>query len=129
MSKTHTLIITVTPGADPTEVDHWQEFAVDCPGVTDACRAWQECQVAGCPANAGNSNVLWEVSDVSHGQEHRHINDAWMTATDRCYLLDADELPDVAETLATKPELPPGRYEVVHSFDDGAIEYLELAAA
>lgn len=121
MSDTHTLIITAYADStmdEPTELD----FTVECPGVTDACRMWVECDVAGC----GSTNAERDHNIVLHGTRHQLISSTWSIPTDTCYLIAADEMPDTADFLATQQELGAGRYLVGHDFNEGCIADFQL---
>ncbi|TCB97565.1 hypothetical protein E0H26_11645 [Micromonospora zingiberis] len=104
--QTHTLTITETVEGGITE----QEYAVQCPGVTDACRMWRDCA-----KDAALSFDLDQDEDqqIVHGEEHRLIDDRWMVRTDDCFVRDNDQLDEAAGDL----ELPAGTYEV--DFDSG----------
>jgi hypothetical protein len=115
---THTLIIKAV--ANPNEVDNWRDFSIECPGVTDACRMWVECDIPNC----GSEDAERDNNVVKHGKRHQLIVSTWSVPTDTCYLMIADELSDVAASMADSEKLPPGRYEVDHDFDEGMVSWL-----
>jgi hypothetical protein len=121
VSNVHTLIVT----ADSQDRADTDLFAYDirCPGVSDACRMWVECDIPTCNAeNAGKDNL------TVHGKRHQRIASTWSVPTDTCYLLIADEMPDAAAFLVTRDHLAAGEYQVGHDFDEGRIADLHLAA-
>lgn len=112
MSSPHVLI--VTPDAeDPTDTDLFT-YAVECPGVTDACRRYEDC-VAGeaerrfLEAAADNGQPV-----VAHGARHLMFDGLWCAETQWCNVVGHDSLPDdVAGRFA------PGRHPVDFDFGDG----------
>lgn len=122
----HTLAVIGDP-SDPHS-DLYQ-YEIDCPGVTDACRMWTVCNVVDCPGRTGDDDTLYDVSNIAHGQPHRYIDDGWMVPTDTCYLIAADEMPDVAADMVAKESIGPGSYRVDHDFDDGRLSILALVGA
>lgn len=125
MSSVHTLIIKVS--GNDVDGEGWDvDYSIECPGVSNACRMWTECDVPECPGRTGQDDTLYDVSDIAHGQPHKYIDDSWMVPTDTCYLIIADELPDAAGYLASKQNLGAGRYQVGHDFDEGTIADLHL---
>lgn len=103
---THALTITETTEDGVTE----QEYAVECPGVTDLCRMWRDCKQC-----ASLDYDLDEDDDqpIAHGVEHRRIDERWMVRTEECFIRDNDDLGAAAGDL----ELPAGIYPV--DFDSG----------
>lgn len=103
----HVLIVRPDP-ADPHP--DFYEYEVDCPGVTDQCRRWEECAVADCPISAE-----WDDGDSeAHGQPHKLIAGMWMTPTEHCYVAVHDGLPD-----AVAGDFAPGRHDIDWEVGDG----------
>jgi hypothetical protein len=110
MTALHTLVVAEDPDY-PGDRDAYL-FSVECPGVTDGCRAYVECQP--CNSDSEISEALWD-EPVRHGAEHVQIEDlGWSLATDQCFLLDNPDTRDLA-----RPPLGafPGRYAVVIKYD------------
>lgn len=102
----HILTITETVEDGVTE----QEYAVECPGVTDRCRMWRECEQDKALSDDLDED---EESATVHGVEHRLIDDRWMVRTEDCFIRDNEGLDEAAGDL----ELPAGTYPV--DFDSG----------
>jgi len=120
VSDTHTLVITMHSDCidmEPTDVD----YDIECPGVSDACRMWVECDIPNCENDSGHN-----AGELIHGKRHQYVGDSWSVPTDTCYLAVADEMPDAADYLATKHQLGVGRYVVGHDFDEGRIADFQL---
>ncbi|WBB73253.1 hypothetical protein O7602_26805 [Micromonospora sp. WMMD1128] len=102
----HILTITETTEGGITE----QEYAIECPGVTDHCRMWRDCKQC-----ESLSYDLDEDEDqqIVHGVEHRYMDERWMVRTEDCFVRDNDQLDEAAGDL----ELPAGVYPV--DFDSG----------
>ncbi len=117
MKQIHALVVAEdadNPG-DPL-------YRLECPGVTDDCRAYEDC-VADADEVAALDRAADDGDDTptAHGVEHRHIDGMWMAATDHCLYATHPLLPDCGEYLTTTP----GRYEVTcHYIGDGDIELL-----
>lgn len=103
------------------EVDGVLRYKIDCDGVTDACRMWQECLVEGCDQavldreeeDGGDEPVL-------HGMPHRRLDDGWSTPTGLCFLPLADAWPERAVELG----LTPGEYRVRHVLEVDGGDYV-----
>lgn len=108
MPTPHTLTITETTEGGVTE----RSYTVDCPGVTDHCRALRLCEQPGC-----DLDDLEHDEAEAHGQHHIWIDDAdgWYVPTTNCYLVDHDLLPDATESLG----LPLGQHLVIPHFGGG----------
>lgn len=122
MSAVHTLVVTVDPHPldhEPPDVD----FFIECPGVTDACRMWVECDIPNC----GSTDAERDHNAVLHGKRHQLVVSTWSVPTDICYLIVADETPDAADSLAAKQHLGPGRYLVTHEIYEGCVAEFQLA--
>lgn len=92
---------------------------IECPGVTDDCRAWDECMESGC--RRPDDETLDRLSDEQpvHGQVHVRISDlGWCVPTSNCWLQTTDA-SDEADGL------DPGRYVFDWRCEDG--EYLVLS--
>lgn len=106
---THILVI-----APPIAEGHYPRVTVECPGVTDSCRAWDECMEAGC--RDPEDDVLDKLCNEEpvHGVVHERIGGVgWCTPTERCW----PQTTDVAEALEGM-EPPPGRYTFRWSVED-----------
>lgn len=117
MSDTHTLIVMVDPDPELSP-----EYEIECPGVTDSCRMWVECDIPRC----GSTDAGRDHNIVLHGKKHQLIGSTWSVPTDTCYLVVADEMCDAADFLATKERLAAGRYVIGHDFDEGCIADFQL---
>jgi hypothetical protein len=87
---THYLIVTADP-EDPQERDFY-DYEVECPGVTDECRRWEQCVASTCTVAREYQFDAREA--LGHGEHHRYINGMWMTPTEHCYVQGHDGLPD-----------------------------------
>jgi hypothetical protein len=109
----HFLIVTPDPRA-PEETDYFT-YAVECPGVTDKCRRYEDCS-----ADNAERDLLEDALDadtqrpVAHGVKHLLIDETWCAATDLCNVRDHDGLPD-----AVAGRFPPGRHAIDFDFGDG----------
>jgi hypothetical protein len=125
---------TPTAGAQPphvlvvTEFEDKLWFKIECPGVTDACRAWAECHDDRC-----DHDVLDKAMDDGddepelHGVRHRYIGDAhvgWGVPTNDCWPSTVGGVYDAAQEIRT--DWAPGRYPVEHGVDAEYDEYLTL---
>lgn len=116
---THTLI--VTPSAARPDDEDGYSYEVDCPGVTDSCRLWEDCG-----AGFDEQQVLENRNErhpVAHGKRHSFIDSLWMAETTACYVATHDGLPD-----AVSGSFAPGRHAI--DFDcGGGTELVVLAVA
>jgi hypothetical protein len=125
----HVLVVFV----DEADV---HEFAIECPGVTDACRAWLECvekhctarqeHAEDCRADCNRHNDSSEDEPVAHGRRHRYIGGAfvgWGTPSDDCYPVTCGQIVEAAYSIRT--DWVRGRYPVEHGLDPNG-EYLTL---
>lgn len=114
---THVLVVTDGgcggPGDPCTCEPRCLDYAIECPGVTEACRMWQTCVVPGCQAN--DRNFGWEGGTV-HGVDHGLVDDQWMTPTGLCFVQNGFDLPGAGEDVSGGNL---GRYLVDHDFGDG----------
>jgi hypothetical protein len=124
--KPHVLIVTHTvyPPELPGEEEFVEtEYALECPGVTDQCRAWLDCVEPGCAERRQVAADRGDDPVVVHGREHRFIDIGWAMKTDRCLYADSDHLSEVASALG----LPAGRHLVdVDYRGDGEIDLIVL---
>lgn len=107
-----------------TEVDGKRWYAVECPGVTNDCRAWVSCDQFG---RQCDDDTLDE-DQSAHGVEHHWIDGDWMVPTDDCLARTHFYLAEVASDL----NLPPGRHPVRYDFGDGSefnLSVLDAAGA
>ncbi|MFG3710824.1 hypothetical protein [Micromonospora sp. NPDC047730] len=94
-----------------SEVDGKRWHVIECPGVTDACRAWVDCP----QRDEEHNDDALEDDPVAHGVEHRWIDGDWMVRTDDCLVRTHMYAGEIAAEL----NLPPGRHPVGHDFGDG----------
>ncbi|GAA0719466.1 hypothetical protein Drose_05785 [Dactylosporangium roseum] len=111
----HTLTIT--------EVDGALTYTLTCDGVTDTCRAWQECLDTDCDRDV----LEWSEEDgddepEAHGIRHRNLDMGWSTPLDECWLVGHPDWPEPAREL----QLGPGVYRVVHRYEAGG-DYFVLS--
>jgi hypothetical protein len=107
----HMLVIAV----DPSDSEHLL-VSVECPGVTAACRAWQECP--DCAPDHARRVKAWNESPdgTLHGVDHVVAQGLLMTPTGQCLVATHDELHDAGVDVTRVP----GRYPVdVEFVDDG----------
>lgn len=121
-------ILVVRP---PIEEGHVPQYAVECPGVTDACRMWWECDKPDCPPFSPHTTEEDEAIDngfVQHDREHRLLDGLeWCVPTDRCWFASYDDLEGAVDALALPGS---GRYPVRRGAwqagDDATVLRLEL---
>lgn len=120
MTAEHVLVIT--PDSDgPDDNEPYYSYAVECPGVTDDCRAWKGCEVCPREMTDEQDDDLWDDGEA-HGEEHRKIQGEWMVPTASCFVAGFDELYESARYL----DLPAGRWPVAFTVeDDGELLILE----
>lgn len=117
----HVLVIT----GDPTQPSRKWTYTVECPGVTEKCRLYEECEP--CNALDGEQAEALEENQYAHGQDHTWTTVGWGTPTDDCLLQRDEGLWDAGTDLVSDEAIPhPGRYPV-HFFYDGDLVVLELA--
>ena len=124
----HVLVITGNPGD--------RRYTVECPGTTDACQMWRECEHPTCqPRTAENpdgyvdheawDDALFDDPD-RHGVEHMPLLSTWcVPSAGQCFVRDNDNLSDAADDLARR--LAPGRYPVTFQVEDEEYLILKLA--
>lgn len=114
MSSEHILVVIAND-----DEPEYPDYRVECPGVTESCRAWREC---GCPESA--SDDFWDIAEA-HGVEHARIDGVWMVRSDRCFVVTADDMHEAAQDLG----LPEGRWPIRFTVeDDGTRLVLERVA-
>lgn len=106
-------ILVVTADAEDPDPDLY-EYDVECPGVADDCRRYEDClatadEVAALQSAADNGSEA-----VAHGRKHLHIDGMWMAATDLCYVATHDGMPD-----AVAGRFEPGRHPITWDVGDG----------
>lgn len=116
----HTLVVTRSE-----EDAGYPDYAVECPGLSDGCRAWQVC--GPCSARVATDEAFDDElveEGEAHGVEHQRLMGEWMVPTQACLVVTHDYLWDAANWITRAP----GRYPVVATFeDDGEFLVLELA--
>lgn len=113
-------LIVIAPGPDGPDNEEDFEYAMVCPGVSDACRYWQECTEGEHPTydefldgpDAGDD------MPVFHGQTHMFIDYDWMTRTDRCIVQQSGlESGEHTELLREAKDIP-GVYPFEWEWDE-----------
>lgn len=105
--------------------DQELSYRVECPGVTDHCQMWEECQP--CNADEEVSESLWDTDGEHHEQVHQYIGDlGWSLPVDQCFVTDNDNLTEAAQILAEQHHLIPGRYPVSFAAEEGVYLHLDL---
>ncbi len=103
-----TLVHVLVVGRDP---DGELAYEVRCPGVTDQCRRYEDCN-AGPNERFALAEALTNGWDVRcHGRHHRKVAGVWMQATDHCYVASHYAL----EERAAAAGLEPGEYPILWS--------------
>lgn len=107
-------ILIVTPDADePSETDLFT-YEIECPGVTDACRRYEDCRPDDAERELLETAIDNEQPVIAHGARHLMFDGLWCAETDRCNVAGHDGLgSDVAGRFA------PGRHPVEFDFGDG----------
>lgn len=110
--------------ADCTE-DPDLRYDIECPGVTNSCRAWDECRTCYVPRVGISSDVKDQLEQhgEAHGQPHQYIDGRWMTPTSHCYVAGHDALSEEGSYIANGQ---PGRWPVAHEVGDGTELYLHV---
>ncbi len=114
----HILVVASDP-SDPENLS----YEIECPGVTDACREYQDCL-----ASEAEQAVLERAVDdgkplVAHGKRHLKIDGTWMAETGHCYVQGHEGLPD-----AVDGRFPVGQHPIGWDVGDGTeIEVYALA--
>jgi hypothetical protein len=108
-------VLIVTADADgPTDTDLFA-YEIECPGVTDSCRRYEDCS-----ASEEEREELEAAEDagqrpaVAHGKRHFMYDGVWCAETDCCNVAGHDNMPD---DVAGRFE--PGRHPVDFDFGDG----------
>lgn len=102
-------VLIVTDGPDGPRL----RYSIECPGVTDDCRSWTECDE--CPPRTDESDEKMLDDSEAHGVEHRYLDSGWCVPTDTCFLTLYSELAD----SAADAELTiPGRWPVTFDIED-----------
>lgn len=112
----HVLVVSVDPDDSDAVVG-----AIECPGVTDACRVWWECQSCNNAIDGvGNDKIDDVIENGAHGVEHTFGEYGLMAASDDCMAQALDAAP---EGIAEAAEgLLPGQYPVdVDYYGEGGI--------
>lgn len=105
VAQPHILVIT----GDPTQPSRKWDYAIECPGVTDECRVYNEC--IGCRQNREPAGKQIGGRREIHGVEHTWTTFGWATPSDDC-LGTLEDMPwEVGTDLVSNECLPhPGRY-------------------
>lgn len=109
MTNPHLLVV------ETSDNENWNGYSyrVECPGVTDTCRAWLECLEPGCPPFAPDTEAEEQAQDdgefVNHGDIHEQVCGMWCVATSDCYIATHYDLWDAAADLGVPG---PGSYPV-----------------
>lgn len=121
--------VTLAPHVLVVEVDStgtpW--FKIECPGVTDACRSWIECQDKACTVWRDHTDRCRDDCSIHfdpdndeptlHGIRHLYSDSVsgWCTPQDQCWPATNGDLRDVAMDL--RETWASGRYPVRHGLD------------
>jgi len=108
----HFLIVTTDPD-DPNDADLF-EYMVECPGVTDECRRYEDCVPNDAERELLDKAMDNEAEPVAHGVKHLEIDGTWCAATNLCNVRDHDGLPDAVTGRFTV-----GRHAIDWDFGDG----------
>ncbi len=113
--------LTVTAAGDGLH------YKLDCDGVTDACRAWQECDALGCTTDAlDRAEEDGDDEPVAHGVAHKSLNIGWAVPLEECWLKSDPDWPEPARELGVGP----GVYRVVHTYNrDGEFYTLTVVGS
>lgn len=68
--RPHVLVISETEDGE-------RQYAVECPEVTNQCRAWLECRQPGC-----DKDELDENDGLGHGVQHQEVAGSWSLPED-----------------------------------------------
>ena len=122
----HALVVTVDRCSDcKDQSDLCQDcaehpelnYAIECPGVTDACRAWWECR----ETHTEDDLYRMEEEEPIHGVLHQLVAGMWSTPGTECFVQIADSVPEEGEYVSKGA---PGRYLVDFDFGDPGEVYL-----
>lgn len=115
MADQHVLVVHPAP---PDDRPHLR-YTVECPGTTDDCRAWMECNRRGCPPFAPGSDAEEQAEAdaefTAHGVTHRWDGAGWLPLS-WCWIAHHEALSDAAEYLLGADPAP-GRYPIRHETD------------
>lgn len=92
------------------------EFKIECPGVSDDCRAWLECSENGCTVGV-EDDIDNDVE--AHGVRHHYVGGAhigWGTPTDTCWPATSGEIVEAAYAIRT--DWIRGRYPICCDLDE-----------
>jgi hypothetical protein len=107
----HFLIVAADPD-NPGDEDLY-EYEVECPGVTDACRRYEDCVPDDHERTLLEEAVDNETEPIAHGVKHLLLDGMWCAATDRCNVRDHDALPN-----EVAGRFPVGRHAIDFDFGD-----------
>jgi hypothetical protein len=103
----HYLVVEVDPEDGEALI-----YSVECGGVTDACRRYEDCI-----PDAAERSLLGEAAEekpVAHGKRHIMVDGAWCAETTACNVADHDGLGD-----DVAGRFPVGRHLIDWDFGDG----------
>lgn len=112
MTDHHVLIVTPDPD-DPNDEDLFT-YDSECPGVTDRCRSYQDCQADEAEREALETAIDNGQPVVAHGARHLKFDGLWCAETDHCNVIAHDGLPE-----AIAGRVGPGRHPFDFDFGDG----------
>lgn len=107
----HFLIVTSDPN-EPEETDFFT-YTVECPGVTDSCRRYEDCVPDDPERTLLEEAVDNETEPIAHGVKHLMLDGVWCAATDRCNVQNHDALPN-----EVAGRFPVGRHAIDFDFGD-----------
>jgi hypothetical protein len=110
--------ITVLRDADP---ELMPEAEIHCPGVTDTCAEWVECQNPECAAEDDERSTLDDYT--AHDQQHRYFDEQpsgyWAVRSGFCYAENHGDAE--ASEFAEREKLGAGRHNVLVEVDDSTV--------
>ena len=113
MTDTQHFLIVTADHEDPGDPDLFS-YAVECPGVTDECRRYEDCVATDTERQLLEAAQDNGTEPVTHGVKHLMIDAVWCAATQMCNVRDHDGLPD-----AVAGRFPVGRHAIDWDFGDG----------
>lgn len=126
----HTVTIKHDPASHAEDCHDDCTVDVHCPGVTDKCRTWWECNVCRIAMASMDSDdrakwedLMYDEDDGAwHGVDHSHIDGMWMTPSEDCLLTSS--LDNNADDLVY--ELPEGVHPVDLDCDEGFVNVIPI---
>ena len=116
-------VVRIKHDPESHEYDCHDDCAAEviCPGVTNACRTWWECNRCRAVLRRVDAHGADLYDDrlsergEAHGVDHEHIDGMWMTPSDQCLSTACDE-HDAGELVSV---LPDGDHPVDLDWEEG----------